>query len=126
MERLRSQSILSKGAFTLDAQIVRTAGDVGWMRVTGEMTDTACIDPSLHGLTQNATEEKLRLKRLRRLAANDALTGLARRALNENCVLNRWRAAFPTLPLSALILFDLDGFKGINDRLGHLAGGMLA
>ncbi len=122
MERLRSQAILVKGTFTLDAQIVRSAGDVRWMRVTGEMTHTACGGPFLHGLKQDVTEEKLRSETLRRLAENDALTGLASRAVYENRFLNRRRTAPPNLPLGALILFDLDGFKGINDRLGHLAG----
>lgn len=68
------------------------------------------------------TEEKLRSETLRRLAENDALTGLASRAVYENRFLNRRRAAPSNLPLGALILFDLDGFKEINDRLGHLAG----
>lgn len=122
MERLRAQAIITKGTFTLDAQIVRAAGDTRWMRITGEMTHNACGDPVLHGLKQDVTEEKLRAETLRRLAENDALTGLASRAVYESRFVNRKCTASPVLPLGALILFDLDGFKEINDRLGHLAG----
>lgn len=122
MERLRAQAILSKGTFTFDAQIVRATGDIRWMRVTGEMAHNSRGSSRLHGLKQDITEEKLRLETLRRLAENDALTGLASRAVYENRFLNRLRASSPVMPLGALILFDLDGFKGINDRLGHLAG----
>jgi diguanylate cyclase (GGDEF)-like protein/PAS domain S-box-containing protein len=122
MERLRAQAIAVGGNFTLDAQIRRAAGDMRWMRVTGEMTRNARGDSVLHGLKQDITEEKLRSEALRRLAETDALTGLASRAVYENRFLSRRRTASPIVPLGALILFDLDGFKEINDRLGHLAG----
>ncbi|WBH17607.1 sensor domain-containing diguanylate cyclase [Sphingomonas radiodurans] len=121
LERVRSQAITAGGPFTLDAEIVRPAGDKRWMRVTGEMT-RAYGAPVLHGLKQDVTEEKLRLETLRRLAENDALTGLANRAVFESRFLNRRRTAPNLVPLGALIIFDMDGFKGINDRLGHLAG----
>jgi len=122
LERLRTRAITIGGSFTLDAQIVRPAGDTRWMRITGEMTLNARGDSVLHGLKQDVTEDKLRLETLRRLAENDALTGLASRAVYESLFLNRRRAAEPLVPMGALILFDLDGFKRINDRLGHLAG----
>lgn len=122
MERLRARAIAVGGTFTFDAQIVPATGDLRWMRVTGEMTHNACGDPILHGLKQDVTEEKMRSETLRRLAENDALTGLASRAAYESRFLNGQRTAAPVVPLGALILFDLDGFKGINDRLGHSAG----
>jgi diguanylate cyclase (GGDEF)-like protein/PAS domain S-box-containing protein len=122
LERLRAQTIAVRGTFTLDAQIVRATGELRWMRITGEMTHNAYGDPLLHGLKQDVTEEKSRSEELRSLAENDALTGLASRAVYESRFLDRRRAASPVVPLGALILFDLDGFKGINDRLGHSAG----
>ena len=122
LDRLRGRAIAVGGTFTLDAQIVRPAGDMRWMRVTGAMSYDASGTPLLHGLKQDVTEEKLRLETLRNLAENDVLTSLASRAVYETRFLNRRRAASPVLPLGALILFDLDGFKQINDRLGHLAG----
>jgi diguanylate cyclase (GGDEF)-like protein/PAS domain S-box-containing protein len=122
MEALRAQAIARGGIFTLDAQIVRPDGEMRWMRINGEMIRHADGTPILHGLKQDVTEEKLRSERFRRLAENDALTGLASRALFESRFLNRQRTASPVVPLGALVLFDLDGFKGINDSLGHLAG----
>jgi diguanylate cyclase (GGDEF)-like protein len=56
------------------------------------------------------------------LARVDALTGLGnRRALDEALVAHVALAARTGRPLSALI-GDLDGFKQINDRLGHHDG----
>jgi diguanylate cyclase (GGDEF)-like protein len=52
----------------------------------------------------------------------DALTGLFnRRAYEERRVVEAARSARYRHPL-ALCLFDLDGFKAVNDRYGHPAG----
>lgn len=122
LERVRAQAIATGRPFTLDAQIVRPAGDRRWMRITGEVTRDTSGAALLLGLKQDVTEEKARLETLRRLAENDALTGLASRAVFESRFFNRQRTASKVVPLGALILFDMDGFKAINDRLGHLAG----
>jgi len=52
----------------------------------------------------------------------DALTGLPNhRAFQERLPIELARAARSGHPV-ALVLLDLDGFKGVNDRLGHPAG----
>lgn len=122
MERLRAHAIDRGGIFTLDAQIKRADGEIRWIRINGEMVRQAGGSPILHGLKQDVTEGKRRSEALRRMAENDALTGLASRAVYESRFLNARSSAPSFTPLGALILFDLDGFKGINDRLGHLAG----
>lgn len=58
---------------------------------------------------------------LRRQALSDGLTGLA----NRRCLTQRITAALhETMPL-ALLLIDLDGFKQVNDTMGHAAGDAL-
>jgi diguanylate cyclase (GGDEF)-like protein len=66
---------------------------------------------------------RVRLQReLERLALHDQLTGLAnRKLLLETVTMAVERAVLTQRPLSVVFL-DLDGFKGINDQLGHAAG----
>jgi diguanylate cyclase (GGDEF)-like protein len=60
--------------------------------------------------------------RLAALSRTDALTGLSNaRGLFERLETELVRARFHQAPLSILVI-DLDGLKGINDRYGHRAG----
>lgn len=68
------------------------------------------------------TARRLAEARLRDLALSDPLTGLANRAqLDQRLALALERQAGGGQGF-AVVLVDLDGFKEINDRLGHAAG----
>jgi diguanylate cyclase (GGDEF)-like protein len=69
-----------------------------------------------------AIENARRFREARRLADLDALTGLHnRRYFHETLAREVARAQRYGRQL-ALIIFDLDDFKAINDRIGHLSG----
>ena len=59
---------------------------------------------------------------LEEAASSDPLTGVAnRRSLHARLAMQVAHASTTFQPCS-LILVDIDGFKAVNDRLGHLAG----
>ncbi len=59
-----------------------------------------------------------------RLAHHDSLTGLPNRARINELLFERTAVSAPPQRdgLFAVLLIDLDGFKAINDSLGHAAG----
>jgi diguanylate cyclase (GGDEF)-like protein len=80
------------------------------------------------------TNEKLLLEVLRRqqadartqyLAYHDALTGLPNRVTFRAACQDALAAAKSTNMSAAVFFLDLDGFKNINDTLGHSAGDVL-
>ncbi|MCE6967443.1 diguanylate cyclase domain-containing protein [Cereibacter sphaeroides] len=67
------------------------------------------------------TEIEAGAEQLRRLAAEDPLTGLANRRALTAAVLARLSAQEPKHPF-ALIMLDIDNFKSVNDTMRHEAG----
>ena len=76
-------------------------------------------------LAVDVTDRRRMEAQLRRQAFHDELTGLANRALFldrvQHAVARRGRTAAPT----TVLYLDLDGFKKVNDSLGHAAGNEL-
>ena len=97
-------------SYWLDVHIVPLYGE------DDKITHFAAIE-------RDVTQQRRRLKRLESLAHQDFLTGLANRA----ALYEHIEELTATDPLAAhtFVLFDLDGFKLVNDTLGHLAGDAL-
>jgi len=79
----------------------------------------------LEELTQRATpaiENAQRFREARQLADLDALTGLHNRRYFHETLARECARAHRYNRRLALIVFDLDDFKNVNDKVGHLAG----
>jgi diguanylate cyclase (GGDEF)-like protein len=69
-----------------------------------------------------AIENARRFREARQLADLDALTGLHNRRYFHQTLARECARAHRYERRLSLIVFDLDGFKEVNDRVGHLAG----
>ncbi len=108
---------------TEQVRFVRPDGTSVWVQLHAALTRGA-DQGSAQAIVQ-AEDFDVRRRyedRLRHLADHDALTGLFnRRRFQEELALHTERC-MRYGPEGVLVLFDLDGFKDVNDTLGHSAG----
>ena len=76
-------------------------------------------------IERDITEERALSARLRHSELYDSLTGLANRALFEDRLSQAHARVVRQGGLCAVLLLDLDDFKGVNDTHGHLVGDQL-
>ncbi len=103
----------------------RKSGDlyVQWMSVAriGDAGDPQGFVATLTDITQRKkVEEEIRYR-----ADHDPLTGLPNRALFDDRLALALAGAHRRGQQFALLFVDLDYFKAVNDRFGHLAGDAL-
>ncbi|SNS92157.1 diguanylate cyclase (GGDEF) domain-containing protein [Noviherbaspirillum humi] len=71
---------------------------------------------------RDITESKAHLEELERRGNEDALTGLPNRYWIQNYLPSAMARVRDASSALALLFIDIDGFKDINDALGHAAG----
>jgi len=75
-------------------------------------------EPHFGAVVRDVTDRRRHEDELYRLATRDGLTGLPNRAL----LYERAAAAISGDGMPAIVMIDLDGFKDVNDTLGHAVG----
>jgi diguanylate cyclase (GGDEF)-like protein len=76
-------------------------------------------------LFDRVTEREKAAAKIAHLAYHDALTGLSNRSVLDTHLSRTLEEAQSTGEQLAAICIDLDGFKAVNDSLGHAAGDQL-
>jgi diguanylate cyclase len=84
-------------------------------------TDAALLERTI----RYALWQRRQAERLSRLAQHDELTGLANRALFHDRLERALAWARRQGGMVAVMILDLNGFKPVNDKLGHVAGDRL-
>lgn len=75
-------------------------------------------EPQFGAIIRDITHRLEAVKQLRRAAEYDHLTGLS----NRSSLKSRIQEACEAQLTATILLIDLDGFKDVNDTLGHSAG----
>jgi len=108
------------------AQVVDTLESLGRVQANAQLlllqTFMAVTAVTILILAAVSSERQRGERRLRELAISDPLTGLANYRLFVAVLAAEIKRSQRTERGFALILFDLDGLKQINDDQGHLAG----
>lgn len=117
--------------FTSRLQSIANLEDLGQIRVSllqsaGELKScvermTADSNESVAQLQAEVSTYETKLKAVEQLALRDPLTGLANRRNVEERI--EWRIAHSQT--FCVMIIDVDGFKQVNDRYGHVAGDSL-
>ncbi|MBE9373361.1 EAL domain-containing protein [Saccharopolyspora sp. HNM0983] len=108
--------------FQLDTRF--TTGDDShiWTQLSASLVRDGDGAPSYQVLLyEDITERHMLQEQFRRQATHDPLTGLANRTLLKTRMDEALAASHPGRRVG-LCYFDLDGFKAVNDSLGHPIG----
>jgi len=112
----------------LAVPLEESGGRIGYLTVFTRSRDRRFDEDDIRRLEElslraaPAIENARRFREARQLADLDALTGLHNRRYFHETLARECARAHRYSRRLALIVFDLDDFKDVNDRIGHLAG----
>lgn len=108
---------------TLPSQLRHKNGHWVWLESSLTFIRDASMKPvGVLGVTRDITERKNSEEQIKHLATHDLLTDLPSLRLARDRMSAAMNMARRYKKIVALMFVDLDGFKGVNDTLGHDAG----
>jgi diguanylate cyclase (GGDEF)-like protein len=126
-ERARIAALLGRTAshgepYEFESDFITARGLMRRVRSLGEVELVDGKAVAVIGVFQDITERHGYEARLKLAANTDSLTGLPNRRLFEKRLADLQQAADQSGEPLAVLIIDLDGFKPVNDMLGHEVG----
>jgi diguanylate cyclase (GGDEF)-like protein/PAS domain S-box-containing protein len=116
-------SLKSKTPYDVVHRLLMSNGEIKYVHERGETFYNEEGNPIRSvGTVQDITKQKVIEKKIEHMAHHDALTGLPNRTLAKARAEQIIAHAKRSKSKVAFLFIDLDGFKTINDTLGHSAG----
>lgn len=126
-ERVRAALKGEIPRYDVDHRVRSRSGDWIWIQSIGEVTERDRHGRALRamGTNQEITARKQVEAQLSHRATHDDLTGLPNRTLYFDRLSHAISRSRRNRSLTAVLYLDIDGFKEVNDTLGHAAGDLL-
>jgi diguanylate cyclase (GGDEF)-like protein/PAS domain S-box-containing protein len=125
-DRAKLSDVLQEnaGCRDLEVRLRRKNGEVFWAQFSASFADIEGV-PSILTFMRDVSEAKADEEKIRNLAFYDTLTGLPNRRLLWERLRQALIASIRSGCKHALLFVDLDGFKSLNDTLGHHIGDLM-
>ncbi len=112
------------GCRDLEVRLRRKSGEVFWGQLSASYADfdgESCVISYIRDVSEAKADEE----KIRSLAFYDTLTGLPNRRLLWERLRQALISSIRSGSKHALLFVDLDGFKSLNDTLGHHIGDLM-
>ena len=125
-DRLKLSEALQEngGCKDLEVRLRRKNGEVFWGKFSASFAEIEGVSCIL-SFTRDISAAKADEEKIRGLAFYDTLTGLPNRRLLWERLRQALIASIRSGSKHALLFVDLDGFKSLNDSLGHHIGDLM-
>lgn len=118
-----SDAELTHRSYEIEYRIIHVSGDERWVHEKGQPIYEQNDQPMyLDGTIMDVTQRRVAEDKTRHMANHDELTGLPTLRLGKDRIAGAIALAHRYQSHIAVMFLDLDGFKAVNDTLGHDAG----
>jgi diguanylate cyclase (GGDEF)-like protein len=126
LEAVRHYFRKGEGMFRRDMRLFTDCGDIRWVEFIGNVRYGKSGKPEqFAGIAVDIGARKREEERLRKEAVTDPLTGIMNRRMFRRTLQEHIDRSLDEGGGFGLLLIDIDWFKGVNDRYGHVAGDMV-
>jgi diguanylate cyclase (GGDEF)-like protein len=115
------QAVQAKRIFNFDFVLPAASAKPRWLNLNGRIISRGKKGLTLQAVLVDVTEEKERLAAIEAQSRLDEMTGIYNKTSAQHLVKDRTEEA-DSAAWSALVVMDIDRFKGVNDHFGHLVG----